>query len=387
MKKKYKILFATLLVFCLLTGSVMPGYAIEENEVEAFFDSQKAAEELNKIGLFNGDGTGFSLERVPNRAEVAAMFIRLLGKDAEAMAGEYKHPFTDSDMWASKYIGYMYENGLTKGVSETEFAPYEEASANMYLTFALRALGYDSTTDFQWDKAAEKAQEIGLLYSNEKDTEMIEHFNRGGLAIISFRMLYVIPKDGLFPLAYYLIEDGSLDVETVYGTQIVKALDNIELSKFMEMIEIKTEEITTNEYWEENFEKLAEILGLEEEEMKNINFIDDFDDYITEEDYPELINFLFETVFKMPKIIDYKVKNYWMERGIDYTTETDILEEYVGCKISLKILSWGGILVEGEKAYSGNTPFYVRDIDKILYLIEFALNQNISPDNGHTVHF
>lgn len=379
MGKPYKVLFVSLLIFVLLMGSALPGYALEILEAEAALNCQQAAEELNKIGLFKGDGEGFSLERVPNRAEVSTMFVRLLGKESEAEAGQYSHPFTDTDMWASQYIGYMYENGLTKGVSETEFSPYEEANANMYLTFALRALGYDSTIDFQWDKAAEKALEIGLLTTSEQDKEMIDHFNRGGLAIISFRMLYLKPKHDSFPLVYHLIEDDSLDVEAVYDTLIGKALDNIELSNFIDILYISMEEALTDDFLDENIEVLAEILGVEVGEINSLEYIDDIENYFNEENFPKFVEWLFDTIFKMPKIVEYKVKNYWMERDIDYTIELDILEDFVGCKLSLKVTSWTAILFESEDAYDKDTPLYVSDIEEILNMVEYIIKQDSIP--------
>ena len=81
------------------------------------------------------------------------MLIRLLGKDAEANGGSWKHPFTDVPGWANEEVGYAYEKGLTKGSSATEFGT-GTASAQMYLTFVLRALGYSDAAggQFTWDK-------------------------------------------------------------------------------------------------------------------------------------------------------------------------------------------------------------------------------------------
>ena len=45
------------------------------------------------------------------------MLTRLLGAEKTALAGNWKHPFTDVPQWADKYVGWLYQNGLTKGVS------------------------------------------------------------------------------------------------------------------------------------------------------------------------------------------------------------------------------------------------------------------------------
>ena len=47
------------------------------------------------------------------------MLIRVLGKEPAALKSDWTHPFTDVASWADKYVGYAYENVLTKGVSAT----------------------------------------------------------------------------------------------------------------------------------------------------------------------------------------------------------------------------------------------------------------------------
>ena len=57
------------------------------------------------------------------RSEAAVMLVRLLGKEDEALAQSPSHPFTDVPQWASPYVGWLWTNGLAKGVSATTFAP------------------------------------------------------------------------------------------------------------------------------------------------------------------------------------------------------------------------------------------------------------------------
>jgi hypothetical protein len=71
------------------------------------------------------------------------MLIRLLGKEAEATGSYWWHPFTDVDDWASSYVGYAYQKGITNGISATKFGGGATPStAAQYVTFVLRALGY-----------------------------------------------------------------------------------------------------------------------------------------------------------------------------------------------------------------------------------------------------
>ena len=82
-------------------------------------DTEAQAQMLYDLGLFKGTDKGFALEKSMTRAEASVMLTRLLGAEKTALAGNWKHPFTDVPQWADKYVGWLYQNGLTKGVSAT----------------------------------------------------------------------------------------------------------------------------------------------------------------------------------------------------------------------------------------------------------------------------
>ena len=146
-----------------LEGSMGPGQ-------RDFTLETMAAGRLKSLGLFQGVGTNpdgstnFDLARAPSRTEALVMLIRLLGKETEAQNGDWTHPFTDVPAWADKYVGYAYTKGLTKGTSATEFGT-GTASAQMYLTFVLRALGYSDAEggEFTWDKPEALAEAVAIL--------------------------------------------------------------------------------------------------------------------------------------------------------------------------------------------------------------------------------
>ena len=70
------------------------------------------------------------------------MLLRLMGLEQEALNSSYSHPFTDVSGWSEPYIAYAYNKGITKGISQTRFGSNDKATASMYATFVLRALGY-----------------------------------------------------------------------------------------------------------------------------------------------------------------------------------------------------------------------------------------------------
>lgn len=173
----------------------------------------EAALRLKALGLFQGVGTNpdgstnFDLARAPSRTEALVMLIRLLGKDAEANGGSWKHPFTDVPGWANEEVGYAYEKGLTKGSSATEFG-VGTASAQMYLTFVLRALGYSDAAggEFTWDKPEELARSVGIL----PEGVHLEDFLRADVVLISEAALSAKLKDSDITLLEKLTSEGAV---------------------------------------------------------------------------------------------------------------------------------------------------------------------------------
>ena len=67
-------------------------------------------------------------------------------------------------------------------------------TATQYLTFVLRALGYTSGVDFEWDKAWELSDKIGFT-SGEYNATTNAQFMRGNTAAISYDALSAKLKD------------------------------------------------------------------------------------------------------------------------------------------------------------------------------------------------
>ena len=180
---------------------------------------ERAANDLYALGLFKGTGTDvfgkpkFDLLVKPSRQVAITMLVRLLGKEAEASSKTWEHPFTDVEKWAEPYVGYAYANGLTKGVSSDKFGANDLVTTYQYLTFALRALGYDDGAgDFKWDDPLPLSRSIELTaedYPNNKPD-----FYRGDIAIISHLALQRDMKNGP-ALMEYLVDAGAVDMEDV----------------------------------------------------------------------------------------------------------------------------------------------------------------------------
>jgi len=193
MKKAISLILTLALVLCMIPSAFA-----------ASSEATKAADALNALGLFNGTGKDangkpiYDLDRAPTRAEAVTMLVRLLGKADEAAAGTWKTPFTDVADWAKPYVGYAYANKLTSGMSATTFGGSSIMTATQYITLVLCALGYKSGTDFQWDKAWELSDKIGLTDGRyNADTDV---FLRGDVAIISYKSLSCEQNDHVFDI-------------------------------------------------------------------------------------------------------------------------------------------------------------------------------------------
>lgn len=204
--KKY-LITAFVIVVVLLNGYSLAAGAEIKNTDKAM--------ELKDLGLFNGTADGFELDRKPTRIEGAVMLVRLLGKEALAKQQNNFHPFKDVPQWASPYVGYMYTNGLTKGQSEDVFGADSAMNASQYVTFALRALGYDdSQGDFEWKSSLDKAKEAGILtLDGVNDLKGKSAFLRDDVVAISYYTLKAKLKDYQVTLAERLAESGAISAE------------------------------------------------------------------------------------------------------------------------------------------------------------------------------
>lgn len=179
----------SLFLVLVLTLSLVP------TVLAANDDALAAANELHALGLFNGTGTDangdpiYDLDRAPSRHEAVTMLVRLLGKENEAKSGTWSLPFTDVADWAKPYVGYAYANGLTSGTSSTTFGGDAIVTASQYLTFVLRALGYTSSMDFQWDSAWTLSDDLCITGGQYHAETII--FTRGDAAIVSRNALSV----------------------------------------------------------------------------------------------------------------------------------------------------------------------------------------------------
>ncbi len=167
----------------------------------------KEADALNAIGLFKGTENGYELDKTFTRAEGAAMIVRLLGKEKEALSGAGTVKFTDvSGHWAKPYVTYCSAHGITNGTSESKFSPDDKMSGAEYMTLVLRSIGYPNIEPGSVELAA---PELYLGSSKEIRELLSGDFTRDKMVHVSYKALSVKDPEGKM-LINALIESGAV---------------------------------------------------------------------------------------------------------------------------------------------------------------------------------
>lgn len=201
MKKAVTILLALILSIGVPVNALAAATASEKQTADA----------LHSLGLFlgtgdNADGTpNYALDGNLTRSQAVVLLVRMLGKEDAAAKGSYAHPFKDTASWYDKYVGYAYANKLTNGTGADTYSGEVQTTAQMFATFCLRALGYDDMgdkPDFSWDKACEKANELGI------DVDLNDSFTRGEAVETFWDTLNTKMKGSSKTLAEKLEADG-----------------------------------------------------------------------------------------------------------------------------------------------------------------------------------
>ena len=247
MKKIISMLLAITMLIALIPAQASAAY-----EPQYEYEAQM----LYEMGLFKGTDKGFELGKTCTRLEAAALFIRLLGKEQEAISNPKKHPFTDVPAWASPYVGQMYYDGYTKGISANKFGT-GNVTATQFATFCLRALGYSEDDywyewqSFVYEEALEKMLQEYIIRQDSYDTiKNAKVFVRDYAVKMAYNSLFdaYADKEQRF-LVTKLAEKGVIDTEFLKTRDIfvddgIRYLYSVESFKpyFEKMIREATEE-------------------------------------------------------------------------------------------------------------------------------------------------
>ena len=122
MKRTITILLAILLLLGAFTPAALAGdFPFTDVEPWRWFSTIRFVYEK---GIMRGTSeTTFSPDQDFSRAMLAATLFRLYHERDANDSDPTSHPFTDVPAWASPYVAWAFEVGLTRGVAATRFAP------------------------------------------------------------------------------------------------------------------------------------------------------------------------------------------------------------------------------------------------------------------------
>ncbi|MGI6031531.1 MAG: S-layer homology domain-containing protein [Eubacteriales bacterium] len=214
-------------IFALLSAGLLSIGLLSGAAVAA--TQQEYAQALQQAGMLLGDEHGDLMLTSPStRAQGLVMLLRLTGHEQEARQCTASIPYTDVPQWVRPYVAYAHQEGLTAGISETQFAPDMEMSFDMYLAFLLRSLGYtESAGDFAYTQVQQAAAQLGLIHETDDVSGYQKQFLRSALAEYSFRTLFLSMKGSpSLSLAEQMAADGRLDVDTAIQNDLFAAWYN-----------------------------------------------------------------------------------------------------------------------------------------------------------------
>ncbi len=188
---------------------------------------QKEANFLNALGLLQGTGAGYELDRGLSRGEAAVLLTRFLGGEAEALRQNGRSPFSDVPDWCAPHVAWLYEKGLTKGVGGSLYGTERETSIWQYALFLNRANSggrYDRDYVNPYDIVLntipqEKRRDLTLPVSRGEAVSMsVAKLSRGAGGFWDKHLAVSLIEQGVITEAAFkehgasLFNEGTLDV-------------------------------------------------------------------------------------------------------------------------------------------------------------------------------
>ena len=131
------LLSSTMVLGMLVMGSSAASYTDVTSE-----ENVEAIEVLKAVGVMTGDQNGnFNPDKQVTRAEMAVVMANLLDLKVEDFKGA-SLPFTDVPEWAVPYVAACYADGITAGISATQYGSNNSVTTAQAALMMMKALGY-----------------------------------------------------------------------------------------------------------------------------------------------------------------------------------------------------------------------------------------------------
>ncbi len=138
LKRALSLLLSSTMVLGMV---VMGGSAAGYQDVDASYN-QEAIEVLQAVGIMTGvdDAGNFNPDATVTRNEMAVIMSNLMAYNVATYSGT--SPFTDVPDWAEPYVAACYTNGITAGISATEYGGDQTVTTAQAALMLMKALGY-----------------------------------------------------------------------------------------------------------------------------------------------------------------------------------------------------------------------------------------------------
>lgn len=149
----------------LLAGALSFGLAVGAGaaSVQDFKDVKssdwyyKAVNHVTHFGYFNGtSSTEFSPNEGMSRGMVVTVLARCFAKDLNSYTAQTKFTDVSSDAYYAQAVNWAVASGVTKGTSETTFAPNDLVTREQIATFLYRAANSKDSTSISFQEYLEK---------------------------------------------------------------------------------------------------------------------------------------------------------------------------------------------------------------------------------------
>ena len=142
----------------MLLGMMVVGTGASYADVTSKHN-EEAIEVMQAVGVMSGDDKGnFNPDQKVTRGEMAVVMANLLNLNVKDFIGA-KTPFTDVPEWAVPYVAACYADGITAGISATQYGFNYEVTTAQAALMMMKALGYfQNAKDFgsDWQVATVK---------------------------------------------------------------------------------------------------------------------------------------------------------------------------------------------------------------------------------------
>ena len=190
----------------------------QEAEAEPSVPMTEAARICASLGVLRGNGNGVDgvyLAKTVTRIQAIFITLRLLGKEADAMAGNTYPNFNDAGQVTDNLglcaLAYMRANPQLgwQGDEGGMIDPYGYVTVQTMSKVLLSALGYEVGVDFSWDDTVEFAAEKGM----KAPPTLRTYITNSDFAAMLVNALKTRMKDSEETLVEALVAAGVVDGE------------------------------------------------------------------------------------------------------------------------------------------------------------------------------